>query len=550
MQWLSRLNVSTVLISGFLIVSAIGALIGVQGILKASQMNEMAKLMFDRDMIGLQHASEANTQLVAAGRGVRSALLARTEDERRKQLADMHERLLQMNKELDASAAKFATEKGNALVNRTRTAALTYASGLREVATTLGTEPLGEARSSTAKLFGDVRVAGNEADDLMSEMIDLKNANAAALYQETESTYLHIRTLLIALTAGGVAAGIAIGLTISRTLTRQLGGEPRHVVEVAGRIAAGDLSAAIETRANDNDSLTAAIKRMRDSLARVVKGVREGTDAIATASREIAAGNQDLSSRTEEQASSLEQTAASMEELTSTVKQNAENARQANLLTASASEVAVRGGHAMAEVVETMDLISASSAKIADIIGVINGIAFQTNILSLNAAVEAARAGEQGRGFAVVASEVRNLAQRSAAAAAEIKSLIDDSVGRVQTGTGLVGDAARTMGEIVESVERVTQIMGNISSASHEQSSGIEQVNQAIFQMDQVTQQNAALVEEAAAAAASLQEQAGGLVDAVSIFKLPQSASTSQILVARDRQFSASGRSRALVPAT
>ncbi len=259
---------------------------------------------------------------------------------------------------------------------------------------------------------------------------------------------------------------------------------------------------------------------MNDSLVDIVSQVRGGTDTIATASREISAGNLDLSSRTEQQAGALEKTAASMEELTSTVRKNAENARQANQLAIAASEVAVQGGAVVGEVVTTMGAINASASKIADIIGVIDGIAFQTNILALNAAVEAARAGEQGRGFAVVASEVRSLAQRSAAAAKEIKELVSASVTDVGAGARLVGQAGATMGQVVGSIQRVTDIMAEITSASQEQTGGIEQVNGAISQMDQVTQQNAALVEEAAAAASSMQEQAGKLAEVVSVFKL------------------------------
>jgi methyl-accepting chemotaxis protein len=313
---------------------------------------------------------------------------------------------------------------------------------------------------------------------------------------------------------------LAIGVLIARSLLRQLGGEPAYAAGIVGRIAAGDLTGQVKTRQGDETSLLHAMRQMTDSLAGVVGKVRAGTETIATASSQIAAGNQDLSQRTEEQAASLQQTAASMEELTGTVKQNADNARQANQLALSASEVAAKGGSVVGQVVDTMASINQSSKKIADIISVIEGISFQTNILALNAAVEAARAGEQGRGFAVVASEVRSLAQRSASAAKDIKALIDDSVGKVDAGSELVTQAGQTMQEIVGSVKRVTDIMGEIAAASHEQTKGIEQVNQAIVQMDQVTQQNAALVEEASAAAQSMREQANHLVAAVSVFKL------------------------------
>jgi methyl-accepting chemotaxis protein len=323
----------------------------------------------------------------------------------------------------------------------------------------------------------------------------------------------------------GVIALVALisvwlGFAVARSILGQLGGEPAYAAEVVGKVASGDLTVQIDTKANDQSSLLYAMKAMVQTLSHTVRGVKESTDTISTASKEIAQGNADLSQRTEEQASSLEETASSMEELTSTVKQNAENARQANQLALGASAVAVKGGEVVGQVVQTMSSINESSRKIVDIISVIDGIAFQTNILALNAAVEAARAGEQGRGFAVVATEVRNLAQRSAAAAKEIKALIGDSVDKVGAGTKLVDEAGKTMQEIVSSVKRVTDIMGEITAASQEQSAGIEQVNQAITQMDEVTQQNSALVEQAAAAAESMQEQAQNLMQSVSVFKL------------------------------
>ncbi len=372
---------------------------------------------------------------------------------------------------------------------------------------------------ATKFLITDMRAAQKKWMTSLNDLVSFEeklNEEAAA---EAAKSYATAKTLLLSISALALLAGIAAALLITRSLSRQLGGEPGYAAEVANRIAGGDLATAVVIRQGDRSSLLFAMGAMRDNLANIVGQVRIGTDTIATASSQIASGNLDLSSRTEEQASSLEETASSMEELTSTVKQNADNARQANGLAATASDVAKKGGAVVAQVVDTMGSINESSRKIVDIIAVIDGIAFQTNILALNAAVEAARAGEQGRGFAVVAAEVRNLAQRSAAAAKEIKTLIGDSVEKVEVGAKLVDQAGATMNEIVESVKRVTDIMGEISAASQEQTAGIEQINTAITQMDEVTQQNAALVEEAAAAAESLQDQAANLSQVVSIFR-------------------------------
>ena len=357
----------------------------------------------------------------------------------------------------------------------------------------------------------------------------------SGVYTDTVTATIKGRIVTFSLAALAIAAVLmALGVVIRAALLRQLGGEPAYAAGIARRIAEGDLGVHIEVAPNDRSSLLHAIRAMRDDLAKIVIEVRDGTDTIATASSEIASGNIDLSARTEQQASSLEETAASMEELTSTVKQNADNARQANQLAASASEVATRGGAVVSQVVDTMQSINDSSKKIVDIISVIDGIAFQTNILALNAAVEAARAGEQGRGFAVVATEVRSLAQRSASAAKEIKALIDDSVHKVDQGSRLVDQAGATMEEIVSSVKRVADIMSEITAASQEQSDGIEQVNQAIGQMDEMTQQNAALVEQAAAAALSMQDQAQQLLREIGMFKLAADAATPA--TNRDRQ--------------
>jgi methyl-accepting chemotaxis protein len=378
------------------------------------------------------------------------------------------------------------------------------------------------AMDATRVMVKEIRPAQKkwlEALDQLGSLEDKQNSQTQA---DAEAQFGSARNFMLVLLALAVGMGVAAATVITRGLLKQLGAEPGYTARIATSIAEGDLSIAINTKSSDRGSLLAEMKQMRNSLVDIVSQVRRGTHTITTASREIAAGNTDLSSRTELQASSLEKTASAMEELTSTVKQNADNAREANQLAATASDVARKGGEVVSQVVGTMGEINSSAGKIADIIGVIDGIAFQTNILALNAAVEAARAGEQGRGFAVVASEVRNLAQRSAAAAKEIKTLIGDSVEKIGRGSKLVGQAGVTMEEVVDSVKRVTDIMSDIAAASAEQSAGIEQVNLSIIEMDGMTQQNAALVEQAAAAFQSLQDQAAELQRVVSIFKLAE----------------------------
>jgi methyl-accepting chemotaxis protein len=377
-----------------------------------------------------------------------------------------------------------------------------------------------KAEDATRVMIKEIRPAQKKWMDALDQLVVLEDKLNTQSQVDAEAAFVNARNFMLILGGLAVAMGVAAAVVITRGLLKQLGGEPDYTAKIAGSIAHGDLSIAIETAVSDRGSLLVEMREMRNSLVGIVGQVRVGTETIGTASREIAAGNIDLSSRTEMQASALEKTASAMEELTSTVKQNADNAREANLLAATASDVARKGGDVVSQVVDTMGSINASANKIVDIIGVIDGIAFQTNILALNAAVEAARAGEQGRGFAVVASEVRNLAQRSAAAAKEIKTLIGDSVEKVERGSKLVGQAGVTMDEVVASVRRVTDIMSEIADASQEQSAGIEQVNLSIIEMDSMTQQNAALVEEAAAAAQSLQDQASELAHVVSIFKL------------------------------
>jgi methyl-accepting chemotaxis protein len=360
----------------------------------------------------------------------------------------------------------------------------------------------------------------------LEKLMPLKEVEAKAVYEKSVAANALLNRAAFVLAAAVTVLIGAILFFLSRSLSAQLGGEPAYAADIARTIAAGDLTSEIHIEPQDQSSLLYAMKRMQEQLRQTAFLMQQSARFVASASTQISSGNAELSQRTEAQAASLEETASSMEELTSTVKQNAQNARQANQLAASASSVAVKGGEVVAQVVHTMSSINDSSRKIVDIITVIDGIAFQTNILALNAAVEAARAGEQGRSFAVVATEVRTLAQRSAAAAKQIKDLIADSVGKVSDGTRLVDEAGKTMRDIVTSVKRVTDIVAEISVASQEQSSGIEQVNHAVTQMEDATQKNAALAEEASAAARTLQEQAENLAQAVAVFRVDASAGT------------------------
>ncbi|KUY76030.1 methyl-accepting chemotaxis protein [Burkholderia sp. AW33-5] len=382
---------------------------------------------------------------------------------------------------------------------------------------------IGEGAKQLQTLYNDLSVA-SEA---------LRNFQFSAgqtSFDHSEATFDTLRVVSIVLLAAGLVAAVLSWLTLSRAIGRPLADALAHF----DAIAAGDLRRSIVVQRRDEmGQLLEGLAKMQRGLVDTVRTVRGGSESIATAARQIAAGNIDLSSRTEEQASALQETASSMEQLTGTVKQNADNARQASSLAANASEIANKGNTVVGQVVGTMGEINDSSAKIADIIAIIEGIAFQTNILALNAAVEAARAGEEGRGFAVVAGEVRSLAQRSSSAAKEIKALIDASVERIRTGSTLVDEAGRTMSDVISAVQRVTDIMGEIAAASEEQSGGIDQVARAVAQMDEVTQQNAALVEEAAAAAQSLDEQAARLRETASVFRIDDDAAKPAAAVAR-----------------
>ncbi|QPF76744.1 HAMP domain-containing protein [Roseateles sp. DAIF2] len=436
------------------------------------------------------------------------------------QSATAEKNIAEANKSLEANRSAYekniTSPEEQRLYDKFKTAWGRYQGLARQAVEAARNGQLDEARQIQT---GAARQSYLEANATLAALVKLNNDGAERSAANSEAVYssASLWLLLVGLIAGGAA--ILLALALIRAITRPLA----QAVDAADRIAGGDLSQRIRFEGKDETArLLEAMQRMQAALAQTVATVRQGAESVATASAQIAQGNSDLSSRTEEQASSLEETSATMEELGSTVRQNADNAQQANQLAQSASEVARSGGQVVGEVVSTMRGIEDSSKRIADIITTIDGIAFQTNILALNAAVEAARAGEQGRGFAVVAGEVRTLAQRSATAAKEIKGLINDSVERVQTGTQLVDRAGQTMQDIVSSVQRVADIVGEISSASTEQSSGIAQVGEAVTQLDRATQQNAALVEESAAASESLKQQAGRLLESVASFKLEE----------------------------
>ena len=514
MKKVSNMKVGTRLALGFGAVIAILIAITVLGKYQVSKLNDSINLMVDDRYPKTVLGNVIQIEVNKTGLNLRDVLLLSDEARIARLLASIAESNRIIDESFDQLARIVDDEEGKRHLKAALDARDAYLPARDRFLSLFKEGQKDQAREVLQSEFQQPQVNYFIALDAMiayhGGLMDKAGKAAAA---DSDSAHL----LLDILAAVALVLSVLVGVRVSRSVTRPLS----DAVQVAGRIAQGDLSQKIEVwTTNETGNLFAALKEMNESLARTVGQVRAGSETIDVASREIAAGNADLSARTETQASSLQETASSMEELTQTVKQNAENARQANQLVVSASDFALKGGEVVGHVVDTMGSIKESSRKIVDIISVIDGIAFQTNILALNAAVEAARAGEQGRGFAVVAAEVRNLAQRSAAAAREIKELINDSVENVDAGGRLVDEAGVTMNQIVASVRRVADIMAEITAASEEQSSGIEEVNRAIAQMDEVTQQNAALVEQAAAAAQSMHEQANRLTQAVSVFHL------------------------------
>ena len=480
------------------------------------QSQSALQTVYEDRTVPLEQLGDIN-YLVARNRVLlMAAVLEAKPESLQKRLAEFEANVKQVTKDWEAFSATAMTPEEATLakqVAQARTALLQE--GYQPVVAALAGGRYAEAQTALLR----VSTLAPAFMESTNKLIELQVHVAADEYKSAQARSRNINLASGLMVGLAVLAGVGIGFSMTRSLTRALGAEPAELAEVAGRIAQGSL--ADDGRlAGPAGSVMASMQAMRSSLVQVVGSVRSGVESVATASAQIAQGNLDLSSRTEEQASSLQQTAASMEQLTGTVRTSADNARQASQLAQSASAAAVRGGEVVEQVVQTMGEIQSASNRIAEITGVIDGIAFQTNILALNAAVEAARAGEQGRGFAVVASEVRTLAQRSADAARQIKSLIGDSVAKVEAGGALVQTAGTTMGEVVTQAQRVSDLIGEITAAASEQSKGIDQVGQAVTQLDQTTQQNAALVEESAAAADSLKSQAERLAEAVSVFKL------------------------------
>jgi len=530
MQVLNRISLFSRLVFAFIFLALIGALIGAVGVLSTARMNTRAQITYEQDLTGLKFAARAEAAVTYSGRAMALAILAPDEKTRSDLLAQARRYHEEAKANLDKAKPLFTNEQGRDLSNLAGIVFEQYASAFTDLANTVEHEKIGEHGRSSALLFGAFADSLAPVGTAIHAMVEWKVSNSKQDADDTQIVFRSSTTLVIVLTLVGMVLAVLMGIAIARSIARRLAVS----IKVADAVARGDLTAELVPEGSDEMTrLQQALHNMVLGLRKVVTSVRVGVDSVATASGQIASGNQDLSARTEQQASNLEQTAASMEQLSSTVKQNTESARQANQLAAAASEVAGRGGQAVGQVVDTMGEIHSSSRKIAEIIGVIDGIAFQTNILALNAAVEAARAGEQGRGFAVVAGEVRSLAQRSAQAAREIKSLIADSVEKVESGSRQVTEAGKTMKELVDHVRRVTDLLGEIAAATMEQNSGIGLVNNAVNQLDQMTQQNAALVEQSAAAATSLREQANQLAQAVAIFKIGQQESRKAIASAQ-----------------
>ena len=511
---LSNLTIRTRLAAGFALMALLVAILGGTALLNLGSIHrEFASVMDDR-YPKLQLAADIKTVNSDVAQALRNLFVMSDPDDIKAQYEILKASSPRTNASVEKLAATMSTEEGKAALARLNAARADYKGPRDKMIELLKANRNEEAKTVLLLEVRPKQVAYMASLDALIKHLETRMADSGASVNDTFETAKRVTSVILILAA---LSAVVLAWWIIRSVTRPIDA----AVKIARGVAAGDLSMQFDASGrSETGLLLGALHEMKTRLAGIVGEVRGNAEGVATASAQISQGNNDLSGRTEQQAAALQQTAASMEELGATVRQNADNASQADQLARGASTVAIQGGEVVGQVVETMRGINESSRKVADIIGVIDGIAFQTNILALNAAVEAARAGEQGRGFAVVASEVRSLAQRSADAAREIKSLIATSVERVEQGTTLVDRAGTTMREVVASIQRVTDIVAEISAASTEQSGGVAQIGQAVSQMDQTTQQNAALVEESAAAAESLKSQAHRLVEAVSVFRL------------------------------
>ena len=551
MNWFRSRRVGVKLVAGFLLVAAIAAIIGGLGLWSTNQVNQMAALMYNQEVTGIRHASQAQLRLVAAGRSARSALVASDKGSRITEIYAMRDHLDGARAELEKLYPLASLPDDRSAIDNAKASVEAYRAALENFVASLEAAGLDIDSLQTLavfeKILSQANGAGDLAEMLLAGMVLNKQNTSADLAGETTLIYEQSLISLSALTLAGAIVAVLLGAALTRGLTRQLGGEPAEVVRVVNAIAQGDLTTHVNIKGARKDSIMSAMEQMRQSLASAVSHVHQTSDAIAVSAHQIEMGNNDLSRRTEMQVASLTQTAAAMEELSGTVASNSSVSLQAAQMAVTARDCATRGGEVVEQVMTTMTDITEASRRVVEIIGLIDSIAFQTNILALNAAVEAARAGEQGRGFAVVANEVRALAQKSATAARDIKLLISNSGSKIDAGSELVSQAGLVMTEIVRQVGQVADLIQDISSATQEQTDGIAQVNQALADLMGVNQQNALLVDQSAQSAESLSHQASHLLDAMDVFHvgsvqesyLPEETSVVHIDPAQGIEFAA-----------